>query len=229
MIHVSREKWKSIPTDYKGTWQDYYHEKPEWIWKKVVMSGCITENPNEIVDYIGAEVYLTTETSKLRRIMDVNWDMHDITLSSDIVKEFTDDYEEYWKTEGNTYAQDFFDFCFSGQDNNNGQVYMYIDLDVEKPKVKMCFTENAFNEESNVLNADGYLTSDLLHGEPGTWQEYMAGSHYYGKETIEYTKENVRYISEHSGMLEKEELLGILRNVALQYQHRFEKQKGGKK
>lgn len=47
MIHVSRKKWDSIPMDYKGTWQDYYHEKPEWIGKKVVMSGCISEDPNE--------------------------------------------------------------------------------------------------------------------------------------------------------------------------------------
>lgn len=173
-----------------------------------------------ILDHI--ESGLTIDAIKLRRIMDINWDMHDIVLSSDIVKEFTDDYEEYRKTEGNTYAQDFFNFCFSGQENNNGQMYIYIDLDSEKTKAKMCFTKSTFNEKSEVLNADRYLTSDLLYDEPGTWQEYMAGSHYYGKETIEYTKENVRYIDEHSEMLEKEELLEILRSVALQYQHRFE-------
>ena len=48
MIKVSKEKWDSIPADYKGIWQGYYNEKPEWIGKKVVMSGCITENPNEL-------------------------------------------------------------------------------------------------------------------------------------------------------------------------------------
>ena len=48
MVKVSKEKWDSIPTDYKGIWQDYYNEKPEWKGKRVVMSGCITENPNEL-------------------------------------------------------------------------------------------------------------------------------------------------------------------------------------
>lgn len=47
MVKVSKEKWESINADYKGTWEDYYGEKPEWIGKKVVMSGCITDNPNE--------------------------------------------------------------------------------------------------------------------------------------------------------------------------------------
>ena len=41
MITISKEKWDSIYSDYKGTWQDYYDEHPEWIGRKVVMSGCI--------------------------------------------------------------------------------------------------------------------------------------------------------------------------------------------
>lgn len=48
MIQVSRKKWNSISSDYKGVWQDYYNEHPEWIGKRVVMSGCITQNPNEL-------------------------------------------------------------------------------------------------------------------------------------------------------------------------------------
>lgn len=48
MIRISKEKWDSIHADYKGTWKDYHNEKPEWIGRKVVMSGCITENPNEL-------------------------------------------------------------------------------------------------------------------------------------------------------------------------------------
>lgn len=48
LIEVSQEKWDSIGSDYKGTWQDYYDECPEWKGKKVVMSGCITEDPTEL-------------------------------------------------------------------------------------------------------------------------------------------------------------------------------------
>lgn len=48
MNTISKEKWDSIPVDYKGTWQAYFGAHPEWLGRKVVMSGCITENPNEL-------------------------------------------------------------------------------------------------------------------------------------------------------------------------------------
>ena len=194
----------------------------QWNYGERMISRTRGTLEHIIDDYIRYDWQLTTETQKLRRIMDVNWDMHDIVLSSDIVKEFTDDYEEYWKTEGNTYAQDFFGFCFSGQDNNNGQMYMYIDLDIEEPKVKMCFTQYTFDEDSNVLNANDYLTLDLLYDEPGTWQEYMIKSGYYNTETILYTEKNIKYIEEHTEMLSKEELLNILKNIASQYENEYD-------
>ena len=49
MIKVSREKWDSICTDYKGVYHDYYNEKPELIGRKVVMSGCISNEPGKLL------------------------------------------------------------------------------------------------------------------------------------------------------------------------------------
>lgn len=49
MIKITREKWNSIDSDFKGEWKDYYGgDHPEWVGKKTVMSTCITENPNEL-------------------------------------------------------------------------------------------------------------------------------------------------------------------------------------
>jgi len=48
MFKISKEKWDSIEADYKGIWQDYHNDHPEWLGKKVVMSTCITDNPNEL-------------------------------------------------------------------------------------------------------------------------------------------------------------------------------------
>jgi len=48
LITVSQDKWDSICSDYKGIWQDYYDECPEWKGRRVVMSGCITEDPVEL-------------------------------------------------------------------------------------------------------------------------------------------------------------------------------------
>lgn len=43
MIEISKNKWDSIPADYKGEWHDYYNKHPEWLGRKVVMSGCVTD------------------------------------------------------------------------------------------------------------------------------------------------------------------------------------------
>lgn len=48
LFEISKEEWNSIDADYKGEWQDYYGDHPEWLGKKVVMSTCITKNPNEL-------------------------------------------------------------------------------------------------------------------------------------------------------------------------------------
>ena len=61
MIKISKKKWDSIPTDYKGVWHDYYNEKPEWLGKRVVMSGCITENPNELGKLLVEDVHFIIE------------------------------------------------------------------------------------------------------------------------------------------------------------------------
>jgi hypothetical protein len=47
MYTVTKKEWSQIDTDYKGEWFDYHGDHPEWLGKKVVMSTCITNNPNE--------------------------------------------------------------------------------------------------------------------------------------------------------------------------------------
>ena len=44
MIKVTREKWDGICSDYKGEWMNYYNEHPEWLGRKVVVSGCISDD-----------------------------------------------------------------------------------------------------------------------------------------------------------------------------------------
>lgn len=49
MIKVSKEKWNSIYTDYKGVWHDYYGENPEWLGRKVVMSDCVSNEHGKLL------------------------------------------------------------------------------------------------------------------------------------------------------------------------------------
>ena len=59
MIEISKKEWDSIANDYKGEWQDYYNERPEWIGRRVVMSGCISKDPNELGKLLIEGVHFT--------------------------------------------------------------------------------------------------------------------------------------------------------------------------
>lgn len=48
IIIVSKAEFDKIDRDYKGIWQDYHGDHPEWKGRRVVMSGCITKDPNEL-------------------------------------------------------------------------------------------------------------------------------------------------------------------------------------
>ena len=61
MIKVSQEQWNSICTDYKGIFQDYHGDKPEWKGKRCVMSTCITKNPNERCSLLIEDVHFVIE------------------------------------------------------------------------------------------------------------------------------------------------------------------------
>ena len=61
MIKVSKEKWDSICDDYKGNWQNYYNDHPEWIGRKVVMSACITGNASELCSLLVEGVHFNIE------------------------------------------------------------------------------------------------------------------------------------------------------------------------
>lgn len=49
MIEVTKERWDAIDDDYKGLWHDYYGDHPEWLGKRVVMSGCIADGLGELL------------------------------------------------------------------------------------------------------------------------------------------------------------------------------------
>ena len=62
MIKVSKQKWESICDEYKGIWQDYWGEKPEWKGRKIVFAGCIDKNAtNGTALLIENEHFIITE------------------------------------------------------------------------------------------------------------------------------------------------------------------------
>lgn len=195
----------------------------QWNYGERMISRARGTLENIIDKFLQYDWHLTSDNEKLRRIMDVNWDMHDVALSHNITKEFVDDYND-WKCEGKTYAEDFFNFCFAGQDNNDGQMYMYIDLDApkEERRVKIGFTYNTFEENEPVVNANDYMNYNCEYSEDGDWIKYMKDSAYHDADVIIYTKNNIQYIDAHSTLMSSNELFAILTAVSEQYQKDYE-------
>lgn len=194
-----------------------------WNFGERMISRARGTLENIIKDFLHNTLYLTDvyENSKLSRIMDVNWDMHDVIISQDIVEEFNDIlYEE--NGEYGTYAEQFYGSCFCGQDNNNGQMYLFVDLDADMRENQLFigFCSRTVDSAERMLSAEAYLNEDVADGTK-PWDEHMKESEYYNDETIEYTRRNIEYISENAKMLDRDRLEDILQEVSKQYEKNY--------
>lgn len=141
------------------------------------------------------ETNACSERTILERIIDVNFDMHDIVASRDIIKEYTEDYYD-----------DNFQDVFTGQDNNDGQAFIDVSFvedgrttiwgeDSPKyvPVIKYVFTEYCTGKKP--LTATEYLNWNYHRDD---WKESL------DVDTIEYTSDNIDYMDEHQLMTEAE-------------------------
>lgn len=113
----------------------------QWNYGERMISRC-----RHTLDWINALIervwYFTTDTEKLIRILDTNFDMVDVTLSCDIVKEYNE------LGEGCTFS----DYVFRQQDNNDGQLY----IDIDGGNIKYAFLTNEFNLDK-IMTATQYM------------------------------------------------------------------------
>jgi len=96
MIIISKKEWNDIYKDYKGIWQDYHNNHPEWIGKKTVMSTCITHNPNELCKLLIEDVDFVIEeySEKTDKELEKLWEeFEDVTCIE--AKDFYKDDEDY--------------------------------------------------------------------------------------------------------------------------------------
>ena len=64
ILTISKSEYENIHCDYRGIWEDYYGDHPEWKGRRTVMSTCITHNPNELCYLMieGVHFNITEET-----------------------------------------------------------------------------------------------------------------------------------------------------------------------
>lgn len=121
---------------------------------------------------------------KLKRFCETNFDMKDITFSSDILKEIKD------------YDDGDLQYLFD-QDNNDGQLF----IDVTDNGIKYCFMQ--FYDEGEPMDGEHYMKWNCENEDHPDWHipyEYMT------KKTITYTKKNIKEINKMATLMTPEEI-----------------------
>ena len=88
--------------------------------------------------------------TKMRRVFDVNFDMKDVQISCDIVKEWKELFSD----------DDFNTVVFNDQDNNDGQLY----IDIVDDKIYYCFRDRPNHKDGTtsdvLMSASEYMEWD---------------------------------------------------------------------
>lgn len=120
----------------------------QWNYGERMISRC-RHSLEWITEMIRYDWYLTSETEKLKRYLDVNFDMQDIVIGCDIIKEYEED--EYWKD--NKYTLN--DYVFQCQDNNDGKLF----IDIKNGVIKYAFLDSDCNTDK-IMSAAQYMNWD---------------------------------------------------------------------
>ena len=134
---------------------------------------------------------------KLIRIAETNFDMRDIVPSQDIFKE----YEEFKEDDS------FEDTVFYGQDNNDGQLFISVtDSGIKYALALEYDKENGYKP----INAEQYMKENMGDWRT-TWRDY--------DDDIQYTEDNIKYISENAELMTAEEIADFIESVRNIYEY----------
>lgn len=126
---------------------------------------------------------------KFSRIFDVNFDMHDVAISCDIIRE----YNELFSNEK------FNDVVFDGQDNDDGQLLVDIVANEKSGEYKLLY---AFREIGNEvpMNALEYMLWDSGDDWDSDCSEYMTS------EQQDVCKQNISEIHEMAELMSRDQI-----------------------
>ena len=124
------------------------------------------------------------QEKRLSEIFDVNFDLHDVAISCDIIKEW----EELFPDE------DFNEYIFRMQHCNDGKLL----IDICENTIKYAFLNNEALDV--VMDGDEYMRWDTSDGEDWRKDAYMS------EEEIKTCEENIQYISDHAVLMTAEEV-----------------------
>lgn len=157
----------------------------QWNYGERMISRC-RHSLEWIKAMIPCDWYLTTETEKLKRYLDVNFDMQDIVIGCDIIKEYEED--EYWKD--NNYTLN--DYIFKCQDNNDGKLF----IDIKDGVMKYAFLDYDCNTDK-IMSAARYMNWNCKG-----WRD----NEYIDDEQKALCENNIKAIKKLATLMTKEEV-----------------------
>lgn len=125
------------------------------------------------IEYLG----IKSVQEKINKIFDINFDMKDVALTCDIIKEWAEQFPN----------EDFNTMVFEQQDNNDGKLFVDVH---ENGEIKYCLTDYDFK----ILPPNTYMD-----WEDENWEV----SKYVDVETC---KKNIEYINENAKLMTDKEL-----------------------
>ena len=125
--------------------------------------------------------------TQMRRVFDVNFDMHDVAVSQDIVREHADLFAD----------DDFNDYVFNMQDNNDGQLY----VDIKDGKIYYCFRD--WTRHPDGTTSDTIMSaSEYMDWDAEGWEN----SEYISDEGKAACRDNIKAIEEMAELMTLEQL-----------------------
>lgn len=134
--------------------------------------------------------------TRISRVFDTNFDVKDVAISCDIVKEW----EEQFSNEP------FNDVVFNEQDNNDGQLY----VDIKDDKIFYCFRDWTRHEDGIttdvIMDASEYMDWDCPHWDSKSEHNPAYDSEYLSEEVIKTCEDNIKAIEEMAELMTMEQL-----------------------
>lgn len=153
-----------------------------WNYGERMISRC-RHTIEWIKEYLEYDWHLSTDTEKLKRILDVNFDMKDVVLGQDIVQDYYTHFKEFDK---------FNDFVFRMQHNNDGKLF----IDVKEDTIKYAFLDYDCDTD-NVMDAEQYMDWDIEN-----WRQ----NKYIDDEQKSLCESNLKEIADIASLMTKEEV-----------------------
>jgi len=132
------------------------------------------------------------QVEKMRRYLDVNFDMHDIVMSTDLIREYED----------SNSSSGCLDYVFN-QANNDGRLFLDCVLRKEHDRtvceIRYCFTDC----EYNILDAEQYME----------WESESLVDHWrklLPHDAIVTCDQNMEYIMENAVLMDEDELYEMM-------------------